>query len=493
MRVMSSLPQTEPIRKWRRADVAACIVLLLAVITVRAPWIGNANADVDEQLYSLIGNAMLEGKLPFVDLWDRKPVGLFALFALAHAVGGPAAASYQVLAGLFTLAGAVMMYVLSRVLVDRVAASGAGLLYVVLMSTYGSHSGQSEAFYVPMMLAMALLVRDPAHPRAFRRALAAMLIGGFALQVKYTVVPQCIFFGMWALWGQYKRGAPVSKLWRSGIAFAALGLLPTIAVGAFYTGIGHFDAFLFANFTSFFDRLPSPSGRLDIDHTAFVSPLVVLIVLGGYAAIRLSPPRERQTYIFMLFWLVASLATVFLPATVYRYYYAALVPNAILVALPLIDCRTKVRWIPLAIVLAGAASTLFLPQQYAQSQEQSATLNRLSRAIAPNVDNKTKCLWVFDGPTSLYTLSGSCLPTRYIYPDHLNNALERNALGVEQTDEVARILANRPPIIVTADTKFTIQNEDAGQLVERAVTDHYRELTNGVLHGRTIRVWKRID
>ena len=130
---MSSLPQTEPIRKWRRADVAACIVLLLAVITVRAPWIGNANADVDEQLYSLIGNAMLDGKLPFVDLWDRKPFGLFALFALAHAVGGPAAASYQVLAGLFTLAGAVMMYVLSRVLVDRVAASGAGLLYVVLM------------------------------------------------------------------------------------------------------------------------------------------------------------------------------------------------------------------------------------------------------------------------------------------------------------------------------------------------------------------------
>ena len=147
----------------------------------------------------------------------------------------------------------------------------------------------------------------------------------------------------------------------------------------------------------------------------------------------------------------------------------------------------------MAIVVAGAAATLSLPQQYAKSQEQSATLNRLSRAITPNVDNKTECLWVFDGPTSLYTLSGSCLPTRYIYPDHLNNALERNALGVEQTDEVARILANRPPIIVTADTKFTIQNEDAGQLVERAVTDHYRELTNGVLHGRTIRVWKRID
>lgn len=77
----------------------------------------------------------------------------------------------------------------------------------MLTAIYGAFSGNSEAFFIPMMLAMAVLVRDPAHPYAVLRIVSAMLIGGLALQVKYTVLPQCLFFGLWALWGQHRRGA----------------------------------------------------------------------------------------------------------------------------------------------------------------------------------------------------------------------------------------------------------------------------------------------
>ncbi|WP_370032304.1 ArnT family glycosyltransferase [Qipengyuania mesophila] len=476
---------------WRR-DLAALAVILLAVLVVRAPWIGDANADIDEQLYSLIGNAMLHGQLPFVDLWDRKPFGLFALFALAHAVGGPGPAAYQLLAGLFTLAGAAMTYALARWLVDRITATGAGLLYVMLMSTYGSHSGQTEAFHVPLMLAMALLVRDPAHPHAIRRALTAMLLGGLALQVKYTVLPQCLFFGLWALWGQRQQGADTSRLVHLAFAFAVLGLLPTAAVGACYAAIGEWDAFVFANFTSFFDRLPARVGRFSPDQRVFLLPLAVLLLLGAYAAARMSPPRDRRTYGFIMLWLLASAATVYFPATVYRYYYAALVPGLVLFALPLIDRRGPARFVPLILVLAGAATILFLPRQYAQSQVQRATIARLASAIAPHVDAR-HCLWIFDGPTALYRMTGSCLPTRFIYPDHLNNALERDSLGVKQEAEIARILAARPPVIVTADTALTPQNPRAQRLVTQEIAAHYRPLAQARLHERNIRAWQRVE
>ncbi len=476
-----------------RRDLGVGVVLLAAVVAVRAAWWGDPNADIDEQLYSLIGNAMLEGQLPFVDLWDRKPFGLFALFAGAHAIGGPGPLAYQLLAALFTLAGAIMTYGLARSLVDRVTATGAGLLYVMLMSTYGSYSGQTEAFHVPLMLAMALLVRDTGHPHAVRRALAAMLIGGLALQVKYTVVPQCLFFGLWALWGQYGLGKKPVELARLALAFAALGLLPTFLVGTFYAVIGEWDAFLFANVTSFFDREPALVGRFSPDHRVFLLPLAVLLVLGAYAAARMNPPQDRRTFAFIVLWLLASLATVYLPATVYRYYYAALVPALVLFALPLIDRRGPARWVPLALVLAGAAAILFLPRQYAQSQDQRADIARLAGAIAPHVDDEAACLWIHDGPTSLYRLTGSCLPTRFIYPDHLNNALERNALGIAQEAEVARILATRPPVIVTADTGFTVQNEAVGALVDRAIDEDYRELARATLHEREIRAWLRDD
>ncbi|TAD85892.1 MAG: hypothetical protein EAY70_00310, partial [Sphingomonadales bacterium] len=176
-----------------------------------AAWFGDPNADIDEQLYSLIGNAMREGMVPFVDLWDRKPFGLFAIFAFAHALGGPGPAAYQVLAAIVTLSGAVMTFMLARDFADRWTAAAAGLLYVVLTALYGAHSANSEVFFIPMMLGMAMLVRSPDHPRAVARALAAMLIGGLALQVKYTVLPQCLFFGLWALWGQFTRGMPPAR------------------------------------------------------------------------------------------------------------------------------------------------------------------------------------------------------------------------------------------------------------------------------------------
>ncbi len=470
-------------------------LVLLAVVTTalvaRLPWFGFPIADYDEQLYSLIGQAMTQGALPFVDVWDRKPVGLFALFAAAHAVGGPEPEAYQALALMFTVAGGWLTAVLASPLVDRVTAAGAGMLFVLLMSVYGSASGQSEVFHVPLMLAMAVLVRDPTHPNAIRRALIAMLIGGLALQVKYTVAPQCAMFGLWALWGQYRQGASTARLIALAVGFLALGLLPTAMVALYYTLAGHWDAFLFANFLSFFDRAPSGAGRVHKDLLLGLVPLAVLASGGLYAAVRLTPPRDRSHYVFIALWFAACFATAFLPGTVYRYYFAALVPASVLLALPLLDRTAPARWGPLALVLTGAfvlAAPLSLPGEL---RKRSAEYERFAVTIAQSSKGSDACIFVFDGPSSLYRLAESCLPSRFVYPDHLNNTLERDALGVSQEGEVARILATRPPVIVTADTPLTPQNEQAKALVLETIAGDYRELSAIEIGARTIRAWER--
>jgi hypothetical protein len=485
--VMFAPPESPRPPAMTRADL--WVVGLLAVFTliVRGVWFGDPNADIDEQLYSLIGSGMLEGKVPFVDLWDRKPWGLFALFALAHAAGGPGPVAYQALAAVFTLAGGVMTFVLARPLAARWTAAGAGLLTVVLAALFGAHSANSEVFFIPMMLAMALLVRDPDHPRARLRALAAMLIGGAALQVKYTVLPQCLFFGLWALWGEHRRGAGPVRLAGQAALFGLLGLLPTILVGAGYALAGHWQAFVFANFLSFFDRLPSGAGRLHGPIMLLLLPLLGLALLGLNAA-RRRPAHERRAHAFSGLWLAAALATVFLPSTVYGYYLAALIPPCVLLALPLFARKDPTAFNPL--IMAPAALFLaLLPSQYGIAQGSRAAAERMAAAIAPHVDGETRCLLVFDGPTALYRLSGSCLPTRFIYPDHLNNALEREALGVRQEDEVARILAGRPPVIVIADTALTPQNPAALGQVRAAIAQGYRPLAQEEFHKRTVRAF----
>ncbi len=484
-------PQTQFQPLTRRADLKVIGLLALFTFVVRGAWIGDPNADVDEQLYSLIGNAMLHGAVPFVDLWDRKPYGLFAMFAAFHAVGGPSAAAYQVAGALFTLAGAVMTFLLAREQTDRMTAAAGGALYVVLCAINDAHSGNSEVFFIPMLIAMAVLVRDPGHPRAVSRALTAMLIGGISLQIKYTALPQCVFFGLWALWGQYRRGTPIWQLGALGLGFGLLGLLPTIAVSAGYYMAGYWDEYVFANFVSFFDRLPASTGRTHPVMMVFLFVQVALAALGIRAAQRSWPNGFPQHYVFAMLWMVAALATVYLPSTVYRHYLAALIPACVLLTLPLFHRPPSARF-NLPALIPAAVYLLIVPYQYYVSHENRAAVQRLADAIAPQLDARAgRCLLIFDGPTSLYQLTGSCLPTRLIYPDHLNNALESEALGIRQEDEVARILKTRPPVIVTAQKPLTPQNWAAKDLIDEEIARDYRLLAKEDLHHRLVYAWVR--
>jgi hypothetical protein len=476
-----------------RGDWIAAAVLLLAVIATRALWFGDAVSDFDEQLYSFIGWRMTHGDLPYVEVWDRKPFGLFAVFAFAHWLLGPGAIAYQVVACVFAFAGSLLVYALARDLADRISATVAGTLYLILLALYGSQSGQTEAFHTPMMLAMLWLVRDGRRPDAAKRAAVAMLIGGLALQIKYTVLPQCLFFGAYALYGEWRAGAGLARLARRAALFAALGVLPTAAVALLYVWWGHFDQFWFANFVSFFERMPAPAGRLRPDLFVAILPLALMTALGLYAGLRLNPPRSRRTYGLFVGWALATLATVLMPATVYLYYYAAMAAPVVLIAVPLIDVRAPAKFVPAALLLLAATYLYNVPERYARAEEERRAEAQLSSAIAPYVGTDRDCLYVFDGPTVLYRTTGSCLPTRYIYPDHLNNALETHALGVDQPAEIARILANRPGVIVTADHAVTLQRKENLKLIHEATSKDYRPLITVVLQHRKITAWARRD
>ena len=491
---MVTMAQRPPLTAARPSrDWLAAAVLALVVLATRGIWFGDPVAEFDEQLYSLVGWRMTHGDLPYIDLWDRKPFGLFAIFAAAHWLFGPEPIAYQALAAVFALAGAMLVYGLARDLVDRATATVAGALYVMLMALYGSQSGQSEIFFMPLMLAMLWLVRDWRRPDATRRALWAMALGGLALQVKYTVLPQCLFLGAYALYGRWRSGASVAGLLKLSALFALLGLLPTVAVAAFYGAIGQFDAFWFANFVSFFDRAPSEAGRLHPKLLVGILPLAIPALVGLYAAFRLNPPRDWRIYGLFAGWALSVAASVLLPATTYLYYLAALAPAAVLLALPLLDRTARARWVPAILLAGGTLWLLNLSARYEHSLSERRTEQRLSDALAPYVAADRDCLYVFDGPAVLYRTTQTCLPTKYIYPDHLNNALERGSLGVSQPAEIRRILAARPGAIVTASKPVTEQCGECLDLVYDKVAAEYRPLISASLHGRIITGWVRKD
>lgn len=490
-----TINQGTALRPWillGSSHLVPALALTLVALASRGSWFGDPVADFDEQLYSFIGWRMTQGDLPYVDAWDRKPFGLFLIFAVAHWLFGPEPLAYQALAFVAALGGAWLVYLLSLRLVDRASSAIAAALYLLLMAAYGSYSAQSEIFHAPLMTLMCWLVLNPSRPDAARRALAAMLVGGVALQIKYTVLPQCLFFGAWALYGRWRAGITPWRLALLAVAFAVLGLLPTALVAALYAIEGQFDAFWFANFVSFFGREPSQFGRFWPGHLSGAIPMAAIITLGLYAGLRLNRPRDRRLFAFYTGWGLAAFASIMMPATTYLYYYGALAAPAVLIALPLIDRSSPGRWIPAAMLLAGLLMIVNPPERFAHSRSERRAEARLSDAIGRFVGGD-QCLYVFDGPTALYRTTDSCLPSRFVYPDHLNNALERNALGISQTREIRRILHTHPSVIVTANLPVTIQCQQCVALVVRAIERNYRPFITISLHDRAITAWIRRD
>lgn len=475
------------------SEAGALFVVALVALLLRAVWLGDPAASPDEQLYSLVGQQLLQGHLPYVDIWDRKPLGLFGLYALAHWLGGAQPLAYQLLALAFAVAGGALVYALARPIGGRMAAGTAGVLYQILMIAYGSHAGQSEVFHVPMMLGALLLLRDWAPARGGWPALAAMLLCGVALQVKYTVLPQCLFLGLFALWRLLESGAALPRLATWAVAFAALGVLPTALAGLAYAALGHWPEFAFSQFASFFQRAPAAGGRFPLGHLPAVMPLATLLAGGAWASLRLARPQPLRHYALIAGWTLSALGTVLLPATVYLYYYAPLVPGVVLLALPLYDCRRMLGWAMALTLVVINYALLDMPSRFRQAQERRTAIDALAQAIRPAVGPDGPCLYIHDGPTALYRLSGSCLPSRYAYPDHLNNALETPALGIGQADEVARILRARPGAIVTADRPVTPQAPQVESELQQALAREYRPVARRAIDRRMVVVWQRAD
>ncbi|MXO72597.1 ArnT family glycosyltransferase [Alteraurantiacibacter buctensis] len=471
---------------WRWHAVVMAMVTLATLVS-RAAFFGDQAAGYDEQLYSLVAQRMLAGDLLYVDIWDRKSVGLFAIFAFAHLLGGDDALAYQLFACLFAAVGGWLVYLAARPLADRLTACGAAMLYPPLIALYGSYSGQAENFFIPLVIAAFVLVTRLDRGNAEVRAAAAMAFGGLALQVKFTVAPQCLLLGALALW--HFRAEPLPRLAGRAAAYALIGLAPTLLVTGYYAAVGHFDAYWYASVASSMDRAPSGGGRFMAEHLSALAPMATLALAGIYAAFRLNPPQDRGYYRLVGLWGLSALAGIYLPGTLYLYYYAAFVPMAILLALPFLDRRPRMGWLPLPLALLACLVLLNIPLRLDEARASRQAVDDMALAIRSHVDARSRCLLIFDGPMALQRLSGGCLPSRIVYSDHWNNLLERDALGLDRVAELQRVLARRPGAIITADDRVTEQDPDTNRLIRQALAADYVHVIARPIHKRTYHAW----
>ncbi|HEY0957665.1 MAG TPA: hypothetical protein VGE05_00150 [Novosphingobium sp.] len=425
-------------------------ILLLTGLLFRTVTFGDPNLHVDEAFYFLVGQEMHHGAIPYVDIWDRKPFGLFLIYYLIAAISTSVVA-YQIVSWLFASCTAMVINLIARRWAGTQGGLLAGVCYIALLGPLEGYGGQTPVFYNLFIACAAMLVFD-ALPQLQRgiptwRIFAAMMLGGLAITVKQTALFESGFLGLVVVYYMVRSGVSAVRITLTIVACALLGALPTLTVAAGYWWIGHWDAWWQAMVTSNLRKIkPSPLIMiLDAFRMALrLYPFLGLAAVGMLATDRdaMSKRDKRLVGLWIAFGVLGVLSV---PYFYTHYALPLLVPLA--VASSLMLGRRDVG-VFLAAMLLVFSMVLFSPFDRADRRLSIQTMNRMAKAIVHHDDGRG--LLVYDGPPYLYALAHKRPLTSLVFPHHMNHWIERNVTGFDTLREVHRVLAMKPNVVVAA-------------------------------------------
>lgn len=427
------------------------LALLVTAIAARALTFGDPLVHVDEQFYFVTAQRMLDGALPFVDIWDRKPIGLFLIYLPAAALGVPTGIwAYQMMA--------LASVVLTAMLIHRMAcragweagALPAAMLYIVALNLADGQGGQSPVFYnLLTAAAFALVLPDTpaADNETVRRikAAVAMLLFAIGLQIKYTVLFEGVFLGLWLLWRELRLGVALPRVLGLGSVLAGVALSPTLIAGLSYAAMGHGDAWFYANFGSILDRRSDPpieliGGLLEV--LLYLAPL--LIVSGLSYRVTRADNAVPPVRTLLFGWLIAACAGLIAFGGYFTHYALPVMLPAALCCAGYFGMGTQGRRTAVALLaLIGVIGTAMVWQKQ-RGRGSAAEIEALAHAIGQG----RECMFVYSGDAMLYGYTGRCGVSRWLYPSHLTRTREDGAIGVDQMAEIDRVFARAPRFVV---------------------------------------------
>lgn len=452
------------------ALVAALFALGLAL---RAWTFGDPNLFVDDDFYLLVGQQMHHGALPYVDIWDRKPLGLFLLYWL-FASAGSGVLAYQIAAWLASSAtGYLVCRIAVRIGAPARGAALAGLAYVAAICPLDGFTGQSAVFYNLIVAGAALLVLNDASNHAAGRAgirtWAALALCGLALTIKQTTLFEGLFIGLYALHRQHRGGASPAGLLRTMLGFGLVAASPTLAIAGWYAAIGHWAEYWHAMVPANLDKA-SPGPVLAAKWAmATLVRIAVPLAFGLSGAVLAKGPARG----FLSCWLVAALAGYLAVPNFYVHYSLPLV-------VPLCTAAAFVfghdKWGRILFVALLAFINLwFNPTDRAWTLRSIASFEQMAEVVRAHDGGGG--LFVYEGPPQLYTASGRVPLSPLVLPHHFNHLIERNTSHLDTHAELVRLLARGPGIVVL--TKWPMNdpvNWDSQALVTAYVRARCRKV-----------------
>ncbi len=423
----------------------------------RVAVLNRSVLDWDESLYFLMARQWRLGALPYTTIWDNKPVGIYAIFALFQAVFGDGVIAMRLATVVFVSALAFVVFKITENLSGkRMAAWVAGGAVVLCALSNDGLSANTELF---MACFTALAVWAAL---AGRSGFVVGLCLGAAFMVKYVAICEAPVVLAIYLSRQPRIGAFFS--------FAAGAALPLLAAALLYAVAGKFGLWWECSVISNLRRANAPVTQAALDYI-WRTELWRWGVLyaAGLTMIGAAVIKRRRNEIFLACWLLAGMLGVAAAKSFYDHYFLQILPVLCVilgmwfVALPR-RVALQAGFVLVALALPGWAAATAL--------KQASVPDRIAEAGADLRAQHPASLYVFNSQPILYALTNTTPPTRYVLPSVLTGKLLPGVAGVDPVAEVARILATKPQFIVTR-TDATVQNPAVYAELDQALAQQY--------------------
>jgi hypothetical protein len=415
-----------------------------------------------------------------VDIWDRKPFGLFALFAAIRELGGTGIIQYQIVATLFAAATAAIIALISLRVTGRRGATIAGIVYLLYILSSGGDGGQAPVFYNLMVAGAALIVLTIQERRSFDisatgLASSVMLLLGLAIQIKYTVIFEGAFFGLWLLGLAWRGCVRPVRLAALAMLWCSIALFPTTCVWALYWHLGFADQFVFQNFLSVFVR---SSQELDIAGRLFAIGIHIALPLAIAIWGMTVRVGDRAAQRFIGAWALAAIVAVLMFGTYHNHYALPLFAPLAAAGAPVYGdpgarlrlwaFRPRASHVVMIIGLLLGIGTMIGTRMSRGTGDAAYAAARMVGST-PN-----DCIFVFAGDPILYHLTNSCLPTAYVFPSLLSEKPDAPSLGRDQMTELRATMATRPRYVFVREPMLSAGQPAAWDFMRLVLQRDYK-------------------
>lgn len=316
-----------------------CVVLLLLTVALRVPLLG-VPFERDEGEYAYIGWRLDHHELPYRDWVDQKPPAIFWVYRFAFQLPLDPIRAVHLMAMLFAAVSACALFFLALRFMEQGWAALAAILFVLLSADpllYGTEANTEMFMLLPLILSVLAFFSGASNRRhEIGFAILSGAFIGIAATFKQVAAVQWPFLIlMYPLFAEGSK--PLSRMISFAISSAA-GITAVWGMICLYFSLHHaLNDFIYNVFTHNLEYVQGVPGSQRLDYLGGTLksvardewPIWLFSTIGLAWSLRSGRLKE---FLFLLAWLVVSMAGVSASGYYFPHYFQQLLPVLCLAA-----------------------------------------------------------------------------------------------------------------------------------------------------------------